>query len=162
MAGTMWCGYQKICYGRYQCGLGKKFLDPNTGELYPELEISCSWNRTWSDLGNRLVNGNSSSESVLHACVWVQCLDPPEVSCDLKLSYLWICVNLYESIFSLQQNSTWGQTGRGLRWSSTPTSTTAVPPLIFTLRRTLTNPLGKERFASQMEAGNLSMIGRSV
>ena len=62
---------------RYECGQAKKFLDPNSGELYKELQISCNWNRTWSSLESS--NRTWTPEDGLHACVWVQCMNPPEV-----------------------------------------------------------------------------------
>ena len=62
---------------RYDCGPAKKFLDPNSGELYKELQISCNWNRTWSSVESS--NRTWTPQDGLHACVWVQCMNPPEV-----------------------------------------------------------------------------------
>ena len=33
---------------RYQCGLARKFYDPEMDEFYPERNMTCNWNATWT------------------------------------------------------------------------------------------------------------------
>ena len=51
---------------RYQCGLARKFHDPEMDEFYPERNMTCNWNATWT------------ARDYLDDCVWTQCLSPPE------------------------------------------------------------------------------------
>ena len=140
---------------RYECGQAKKFLDPNSGELYKELQISCNWNRTWSSLESS--NRTWTPEDGLHACVWVQCMNPPEVVSH-KLSFK----QSYFFIFSLLENSTSSPTGRELQLSSLKAWTTLALVRSSILKRTSTNLLGKELIASPMAPGNSWSPGLSV
>ena len=51
---------------RYQCGLARKFYDPEMEEFYPERNMTCNWNATWT------------TRDYLDECVWTQCLYPPD------------------------------------------------------------------------------------
>ena len=132
---------------RYECGLAKKFLDPNSGELYKELQISCNWNRTWSSVESS--NRTWTPEDGLHACVWVQCMNPPEVVSH-KLSFK----QSPFFIFSLLENSTSSPTGREAQLSSLKAWTSLALVQSSILKRTSTNLLGKELVASPMAPGN--------
>ena len=50
----------------YQCGLARKFSDPELGELYDERNMTCNWNTSWT------------TRDYLDSCVWTQCLYPPQ------------------------------------------------------------------------------------
>ena len=52
---------------RYECGLGRKFLDDFSEQHYDEKWLQCNWNKTWT------------RTDTLDKCDWVQCLYPPEV-----------------------------------------------------------------------------------
>jgi hypothetical protein len=58
-------GQEKLL--RYQCGLARRFEDPETEELYDERWMECQWNKTWTPVDS------------LDPCRWVQCIDPPQV-----------------------------------------------------------------------------------
>ena len=62
---------------RYECGIARKFLDPETGDTYDERWMTCNWNKTWT-----LVDS-------LDDCIWVQCLYPPEPPPNTHLSLTW-------------------------------------------------------------------------
>lgn len=50
---------------RYECGLGRRFFDPEMEEHYDERWMTCNWNTTWTKY-----------ESI-DECVWIQCINPP-------------------------------------------------------------------------------------
>ena len=52
----------------YECGLARRFQDPETEELYPDRWMTCNWNKTWTPV------------DTLDDCVWIQCINPPLVS----------------------------------------------------------------------------------
>ena len=52
----------------YECGLARKFEDPETQDLYSERWINCNWNKTWTPI------------DTLDKCVWTQCINPPQVN----------------------------------------------------------------------------------
>ena len=62
---------------RYECGLARRFWDPEDEELYDERTIQCNWNNTWS------------RHDYLDECVWTQCLYPPEAPEGYLLSTTW-------------------------------------------------------------------------
>ena len=51
---------------RYECGLARRFFDPELKEHYDERWMQCNWNQTWT------------KTDTLDSCVWVACLYPPE------------------------------------------------------------------------------------
>ena len=51
----------------YECGLARRFEDPETLELYSERWMTCNWNKTWTPV------------DTVDECVWIQCINPPEV-----------------------------------------------------------------------------------
>ena len=51
---------------RYECGAARKFLEPDSEELYSERWLECHWNKTWGPVDS------------LDQCSWVQCLYPPD------------------------------------------------------------------------------------
>ena len=51
----------------YECGLARRFEDPETSELYSERWMTCNWNKTWTPVDS------------LDECTWIQCINPPQV-----------------------------------------------------------------------------------
>ena len=51
---------------RYQCGLARRFYDPELDSLYDERLMTCNWNKTWTVY------------DTIDECVWTQCLNPPD------------------------------------------------------------------------------------
>ena len=62
---------------RYECGLARKFLDPETNDHYDERWMQCNWNNSWTLYDS------------LDDCVWVQCLYPPNPPPDTQLAVTW-------------------------------------------------------------------------
>ena len=62
---------------RYECGLARKFYDPEAEEEYPERWMQCNWNTTWTLYDK------------LDECIWVQCLYPPDPPSDTLLASTW-------------------------------------------------------------------------
>ena len=62
---------------RYQCGLARKVLDPETGKHYDERWMTCNWNSTWTLYDS------------LDTCEWVACLYPPEPPEEALLALQW-------------------------------------------------------------------------
>ena len=62
---------------RYECGLARKFLDPETNDHYDERWMQCNWNNSWTLYDS------------LDDCVWVQCLYPPDPPPDTQLAVTW-------------------------------------------------------------------------
>ena len=62
---------------RYECGLARRFYDPEAEEFYDERTIQCNWNNTWS------------RHDYLDECVWTQCLYPPEPPEGYLLTTTW-------------------------------------------------------------------------
>ena len=62
---------------RYECGLARRFYDPEVEEFYDERTIQCNWNNTWS------------RHDYLDECVWTQCLYPPEPPEGYLLTTTW-------------------------------------------------------------------------
>ena len=50
----------------YECGLARRFLDPESEQHYDERLMQCNWNTTWT------------LTDTLDPCVWVACLYPPD------------------------------------------------------------------------------------
>ena len=50
----------------YSCGLARMF-QTEEGDLYDETWLTCNWNKTWTPT------------TELDQCVWIQCINPPEV-----------------------------------------------------------------------------------
>ena len=50
---------------RYECGLARRFYDPETEDFYDERWMTCNWNQTWTKV------------DYLDECIWTQCLNPP-------------------------------------------------------------------------------------
>ena len=50
---------------RYECGLARRFLDPESEVHYDERWLQCNWNNSWTQTDS------------LDPCVWVACLYPP-------------------------------------------------------------------------------------
>ena len=61
----------------YQCGLARRFENPETNLLYDERSIVCNWNKTWT-LHNEL-----------DSCEWVACIDPPSPPAFTNLEVEW-------------------------------------------------------------------------
>ena len=55
---------------RYECGIARKFLSEESETTYDERWMTCSWNKSWTPT------------DTLDKCVWVQCINPPEVNMD--------------------------------------------------------------------------------
>ena len=62
---------------RYQCGLARKFLDPETGRHYDERWMTCNWNSSWTLYDS------------LDTCEWVACLYPPDPPEEALLALQW-------------------------------------------------------------------------
>ena len=62
---------------RYQCGLARRFYDPELGQEYDERTMTCNWNNTWT------------RHEVLDSCVWTQCLYPPDPPPGTRLVSTW-------------------------------------------------------------------------
>ena len=62
---------------RYQCGLARRFYDPDLDLEYDERNMTCNWNKTWT------------TRDYIDECVWVSCLYPPEPPAGTFLSMLW-------------------------------------------------------------------------
>ena len=62
---------------RYQCGLARKFLDPETGRHYDERWMTCNWNSSWTLYDS------------LDTCEWVACLYPPDPPEQALLALQW-------------------------------------------------------------------------
>ena len=56
----------------YECGLARRFEDLETSELYSERWMNCNWNKTWTPV------------DTLDECVWIQCINPPQVETSLR------------------------------------------------------------------------------
>ena len=56
----------------YECGLARRFQDPETTELYLDRWMTCNWNKTWTPI------------DTLDECVWIQCINPPKVILKIK------------------------------------------------------------------------------
>ena len=54
-------------FKRYKCGIARQFLDMESGEHYDERWMGCNWNKTWT------------KTDMLDECVWIQCINPPQV-----------------------------------------------------------------------------------
>ena len=52
---------------RYECGPARKFKASSTETTYDNRTLTCNWNQTWTLYDS------------LDPCVWVQCLQPPQV-----------------------------------------------------------------------------------
>ena len=50
---------------RYECGLARRFYDPEAEEFYDERWMTCNWKQTWTKV------------DYLDECIWTQCLNPP-------------------------------------------------------------------------------------
>ena len=50
---------------RYECGLARRFYDPEAEVFYDERWMTCNWNQTWTKV------------DYLDECIWTQCLNPP-------------------------------------------------------------------------------------
>ena len=37
---------------RYQCGLARRFYEPDLDEEYDERNMTCNWNKTWTNRGD--------------------------------------------------------------------------------------------------------------
>ena len=62
---------------RYECGLARKFYDPEYERNYTERWMTCNWNKTWTLYDS------------LDECIWVQYLYPPEPPPEAQLTMLW-------------------------------------------------------------------------
>ena len=62
---------------RYQCGLARRFWDPELEEEYDERRMRCNWNNTWTQ------------HDSLDACIWTQCLYPPTPPPASRLASTW-------------------------------------------------------------------------
>ena len=62
---------------RYECGLARKFLDPETGRHYDERWMTCNWNSSWTLYDS------------LDTCEWVACLYPPQPPEEALLALQW-------------------------------------------------------------------------
>ena len=73
---------------RYECGLARKFYDPEEEETYDERWMQCNWNNTWT------------IHDSLDDCIWVQCLYPPEPPPNTLLSLTWLGdpVDFYDNV----------------------------------------------------------------
>jgi hypothetical protein len=47
--------------------MARKFESPETNDVYEERWIHCNWNKSWTPV------------DTLDSCVWVQCINPPQV-----------------------------------------------------------------------------------
>ena len=72
----------------YECGLARRFENPETGFLYDERSIVCNWNKTWSPYNE------------LDSCKWVACINPPQPPSYTNLQVDWdgVPVNFSSSI----------------------------------------------------------------
>ena len=62
---------------RYQCGLARRFYDPELDSLYDERWMTCNWNQTWT------------LYDTIDSCVWTQCLYPPDPPTGNRLASTW-------------------------------------------------------------------------
>ena len=62
---------------RYQCGLARRFYDPDLDLEYDERNMTCNWNKTWT------------TRDYIDECVWVSCLYPPPPPAGTFLSMQW-------------------------------------------------------------------------
>ena len=62
---------------RYQCGLARRFYDPELDSLYDERLMTCNWNKTWT------------LRDYIDDCQWVACLYPPDPPQGTFLSMVW-------------------------------------------------------------------------
>ena len=62
---------------RYQCGLARRFYDPELDSLYDERWMTCNWNQTWT------------LYDTIDSCVWTQCLNPPTPPPTTRLASTW-------------------------------------------------------------------------
>ena len=62
---------------RYECGLARRFYDPDAEQFYDERWMTCNWNQTWT-----LVD-------YLDECIWTQCLNPPVPPTENLLDSTW-------------------------------------------------------------------------
>lgn len=72
----------------YECGLGRKFLNPDLNIKYSQKNLTCNWNKTWTP------------ENALDTCIWVACVNPPNPPKDsyLKLKWDGMPVNFSSSV----------------------------------------------------------------
>ena len=61
----------------YECGLARRFLDPEREQLYDNRSIICNWNKTWTP------------NPELDPCVWVACINPPAAPPFTNLEVEW-------------------------------------------------------------------------
>ena len=76
----------------YQCGLARKFFDPELEEFYQERRMTCNWNMTWTtrdylDSCGKQIIFLSKTEYFLS--VWTQCLYPPQPPPESLLISTW-------------------------------------------------------------------------
>ena len=62
---------------RYQCGLARRFYDPDLDLEYDERNMTCNWNKTWT------------TRDYIDECIWVACLYPPEPPAESLLYMVW-------------------------------------------------------------------------
>ena len=62
---------------RYECGLARKFYDPESEEYYQERWMQCNWNQSWTQY------------DTLDDCIWRQCLYPPDPPAETQLILTW-------------------------------------------------------------------------
>lgn len=62
---------------KYQCGLARRFYDPELDSLYDERLMTCNWNKTWTVY------------DTIDECVWTQCLNPPDPPPGTLLASTW-------------------------------------------------------------------------
>ena len=72
----------------YECGLGRRFYNPDLNIKYTQSNLTCNWNKTWTP-SNELDN-----------CVWVACINPPKPpwANHLKLNWDGVPVNFSSSV----------------------------------------------------------------
>ena len=62
---------------RYQCGLARRFLDPETGRHYDDRWMTCNWNSSWT------------LTDTLDTCEWVACINPPTPPEEALIAFHW-------------------------------------------------------------------------
>ena len=62
---------------RYQCGLARRFLDPETGRHYDDRWMTCNWNSSWT------------LTDTLDTCEWVACINPPTPPEEALIALQW-------------------------------------------------------------------------
>ena len=61
----------------YQCGLARRFLDPERGRHYDERWMTCNWNSSWT------------LTDTLDTCEWVACINPPPPPEEALIALQW-------------------------------------------------------------------------